>query len=36
MQKEKINSFETSKRTAALVLGIGRVGEATKLTGIYP
>jgi glutamate dehydrogenase/leucine dehydrogenase len=23
-------------RTAALVLGIGRVAEATKLRGIYP
>jgi glutamate dehydrogenase (NAD(P)+) len=30
-QKEKVNM-----RTAALMLGIGRVAEATKLRGIYP
>jgi len=30
-QKEKVNM-----RTAALVLGIGRVAEATRLRGIYP
>jgi glutamate dehydrogenase (NAD(P)+) len=30
-QKEKVDM-----RTAALMLGIGRVAEATKLRGIYP
>jgi glutamate dehydrogenase (NAD(P)+) len=29
-------SKKIPKRTAALVLGIGRVAEATKLRGIYP
>lgn len=29
-------SKKTSMRTAALVLGIGRVAEATRLRGIYP
>jgi glutamate dehydrogenase (NAD(P)+) len=30
-QKEKVEM-----RTAALILGIGRVAEATRLRGIYP
>jgi glutamate dehydrogenase (NAD(P)+) len=30
-KKEKVDM-----RTAALMLGIGRVAEATKLRGIYP
>ena len=29
-------SKKISMRTAALVLGIGRVAEATRLRGIYP
>ena len=48
MKEEKVNPSEMGRkqvdlrcqkipmRTAALVLGIGGVAEATKLRGIYP
>jgi glutamate dehydrogenase (NAD(P)+) len=34
--EETARRYDTSLRTGALILGVGRVHEATKIRGIFP